>query len=166
MGSDTVFVGGSAWMAWTHAFGSAVKADGVGESINVEPAFDDPATQIPELTDDQVREKLLADYYVQCMLKQIKATKEIVGDEMPLMAGHDGPLTACGVLVGMEKLMVSLGMRETWIPRLIDFAVQCLAIYADLLAEVEKELLYGFKITRGTGHLCQRIKMFPHALGS
>ena len=45
MGSDTVFVGGSAWMAWTHAFGSAVKADGVGESINVEPAFDDPLAE-------------------------------------------------------------------------------------------------------------------------
>lgn len=135
LGSDAIFVGGSAWMAWAHAFGSPVKADVIGESINVEPAFDDPATQIPELSNEEVREKLLGDYYVQCMLEQIKATKAIVGDEIPLMAGHDGPLTACGVLVGMEKIMVSLGMREPWIPKLMDFAVQCLAIYADLLAE-------------------------------
>ena len=39
-------------------------------------------------------------------------------------------------------------------------------LYANLLTEVEKELLHGLKISRWTGHLCQCIKMFPHALRS
>ena len=117
MKSDAIFVGGSAWMAWTHAFGAKVNASKVGAAIGVEPAFEDPATQIPELSDGEIRQKLQDDYYVQCMLKQLKATKELAGDEMPLMAGHDGPLTACGMLVGIEKLMIGLGTREPWVPK-------------------------------------------------
>ena len=135
MKSDAIFVGGSAWMGWAHAFGSSVKADVIGAPLTVGPAFDDPENQIPELTYDEIREKLLADYYVQCMVKQISATKEIVGDEIPLMAGHDGPLTACGILIGMEQLMMALGKREPWLPRLQEFAALCLSAYADILIE-------------------------------
>ena len=141
MKSDAIFVGGSAWMAWTHTFGSKVDASKVGAPINVEPAFDDPANQIPELTDEEIKEKLLADYYVQCMLKQIAATKELAKGEIPLMSGHDGPLTACGVLIGMENIMLALGKREPWVPKLLDFAVQCLAVYADLLVEAGADIL-------------------------
>ena len=141
MKSDAVFVGGSAWMAWTHAFGSKVDATAIGAPINVEPAFDDPENQIPELTDEEVKEKLLEDYYVQCMLKQIKATKELLNGEVPTMSGHDGPLTACGVLIGMERLMLALGRREPWVPKLMDFAVQCLAVYADLLVEAGADII-------------------------
>ena len=141
MKSDAIFVGGSVWMGWAHAFGSEINASGVGAPIDVKPAFADPASQIPELTDDEVREKLLGSYYVQCMLNQIKATKELVGDEIPLMSGHDGPFTACGVLIGMQEFMLALGKREPWVPKLIDFAVQCLAIYADLLVEAGTDIL-------------------------
>ena len=141
MNSDAIFVGGSAWMAWTQAFGGKVDASKVGGAIGVAPAFEDPASQIPELGDEEVREKLLGSYYVQCMIKQIKATKALVGDEIPLMAGHDGPLTACGMLVGIEKLMIGLGTREPWVPKLMDFAVQCLAIYADLLADAGADII-------------------------
>lgn len=141
MKSDAIFVGGSAWMAWTHAFGAKVNASKVGAAIGVEPAFEDPATQIPELSDAEIRQKLQDDYYVQCMLKQLKATKELAGDEMPLMAGHDGPLTACGMLVGIEKLMIGLGTREPWVPKLLDFAIHCLAVYADLLCEAGTDII-------------------------
>lgn len=141
MKSDAIFVGGSAWMAWTHAFGAKVNASKVGAAIGVEPAFEDPATQIPELSDGEIRQKLQDDYYVQCMLKQLKATKELAGDEMPLMAGHDGPLTACGMLVGIEKLMIGLGTREPWVPKLLDFAIHCLAVYADLLCEAGTDII-------------------------
>ncbi len=140
MKSDVVFVGGSVWMGWTHAFGSSVKANVVGAPLTVGPAFDDPANQIPKLTDDEIRAKLLDDYYVNCALEQIKATKAIAGD-MPLMSGHDGPLTACGVLIGMESIMMALGKREPWLPELFDFAVRCLAIYADLMAEAGTDIL-------------------------
>ena len=109
--------------------------------VFVEPAFKDPANEIPELTDEEVREKLLADYYVQCALNQVKATKELVGEEYPLMCGHDGPLTACGVLIGMEQVMLALGKREPWLPKLMDFAVQCLAVYADLIVEAGTDIL-------------------------
>lgn len=141
MKSDAIFVGGSAWMAWTHAFGAKVNASKVGAAIGVEPAFEDPATQIPELNDAEIRQKLQDDYYVQCMLKQLKATKELAGGEMPLMAGHDGPLTACGMLVGIEKLMIGLGTREPWVPKLLDFAIHCLAAYADLLCEAGTDII-------------------------
>lgn len=141
MKSDAVFAGGSAWMAWTHAFGSKVDASKIGAPVNVEPAFDDPANQIPDLSTEEIREKLLASYYVQCMLDQIKATKEITKGEIPVMAGHDGPLTACGVLIGMENVMLALGKREPWFPKLMDFAVKCLAAYADLLVEAGADIL-------------------------
>jgi len=141
MKSDAIFVGGSAWMAWTHAFGAEVSADKVGGAIGVNPAFADPATQIPELSDAEIKQKLQDDYYVQCMIKQIAATKALVGDEIPLMAGHDGPLTACGMLVGIEKLMIGLGTREPWVPALMEFAVRCLAVYADLLCEAGTDII-------------------------
>ena len=47
MKSDAIYVGGSVWMAWAHAFGSSVKADVIGAPIVVGPAFDDPENQIP-----------------------------------------------------------------------------------------------------------------------
>lgn len=141
MESDAIFVGGSAWMAWTQAFGGEVNASKIGAAIGVGPAFDDPASQIPELTAGEIREKLQASYYVQCMLKQIAATKALVGGEIPLMAGHDGPLTACGMLIGIEKLMIALGTQEPWVPKLMDFAVHCLAAYADLLADAGADIL-------------------------
>jgi MtaA/CmuA family methyltransferase len=141
MKSDAIYVGGSVWMAWTHAFGSPVDASGVGAPINVEPVFKNPEEEIPELTYDEIREKLLADHYVQCALNQVKAVKEIVGDEYPLMTGHDGPMTACGVLVGMEDIMLALGMRKPWVPKLMDFAVLCLAVYADLMVEYGTDII-------------------------
>ena len=141
MKSDAIFVGGSAWMAWAHAFGGKVDASGVGAPIGVEPSFDDPAEQIPDLTDDEIREKLLGDYYVQCMLRQIRATKELAGDEIPLMSGHDGPLTACGVLIGMAEIMIALAMEEPWVEKLLDLAVRCIAIYSDLMVEAGADIL-------------------------
>ncbi|MCR4962392.1 MAG: hypothetical protein K6B40_00770 [Firmicutes bacterium] len=140
MKSDVIFVGGSVWMAWAHAFGSPVDATAVGAPIIAETAFRDPANDIPEMSDDEIRAKLLDSYYVQCALNQIKATKAIAGD-VPLMSGHDGPLTACGVLVGMENIMAALGKREPWLPKLMDFAVRCLAIYADLMVEAGTDIL-------------------------
>lgn len=141
MKSDAIYVGGSVWMAWAQAFGSPVHADKVGAPIVVEPAFSDPSTQIPEPNDDEIREKLLASYYVQCMINQVKNVKALVGDEYPLMTGHDGPLTACGILVGIEKLMIGLGTREPWVPKLLDFAVHCLAVYADLMCEAGTDII-------------------------
>ncbi len=141
MKSDAIFVGGSAWMGWAHAFGSGVDASKIGGAFEVSPAFQDPATEIPDLTDDEIREKLLGDYYVQCMIKQIQAVKEITGDEYPLMAGHDGPLTACGILAGMEKLMMGLGKRDPWVSDLLAFVSRTLAIYADLLIEAGASII-------------------------
>ena len=141
MKSDVLFVGGSVWMAWAHAFGSPVKASVPGAPVGVEAAFKNPAEEIPELTDEEVREKLLADHYVKCALDQVKAVKAIVGDEYPIMTGHDGPLTACGVLIGMDNLMLALGKREPWVPKLVDFVVQCLAVYADLMVEAGTDII-------------------------
>lgn len=141
MKSDAIYVGGSVWMAWAHAFGSSVKADVIGAPIVVGPAFDDPENQIPELTDAEIREALLADCYVQAGLNQVKAVKAIVGDEYPLMTGHDGPLTACGILIGMEQLMMALGKREPWLPKLQEFAAHCIAVYADLIVEAGCDII-------------------------
>lgn len=143
MESDAIFVGGSAWMGWAHAFGSKVDATNVGGAFEVSPALADPEElpRLTSLTDDEIRQKLLGDYYVGCMINQIKATKALVGEEYPLMAGHDGPITACGVLVGMDKLMMALGKREPWVPELLTFAAHCLAIYADLLIEAGTDII-------------------------
>ena len=141
MKSDAVFAGGSAWMAWAHAFGSDVQASEAGSAITVGPAFADPENEIPDLTDEEIREALLKDYYVQSMLEQIRAAKALTGDAVPVMSGHDGPLTACGVLVGVENLMVAIADEEEWVEDLMDFAVRCLAVYADLMVEAGTDIL-------------------------
>lgn len=137
--SDAVFAGGSGWMAWAAAFGSHVNASNMGVPVEVGPAFD--ADSIPELSDDEIREKLLGSFYVQKMVKQIAETKKLVGDEYPVMSGHTGPFTAAGVLVGTSKFMKLIGRKKPQLPALLDFATRTMAVYSDILAEAGCDIL-------------------------
>ncbi|MDO4477769.1 MAG: uroporphyrinogen decarboxylase family protein [Lachnospiraceae bacterium] len=140
MKSDVVFCGGSCWMAWAHAFGSEVDATTVGGPVNVGPAFD-PEKGIPEMTDDEIRETLLNDYYIKAMLGQIKAVKAIVGDDKPIMSGHCGPFTGASVLAGTKKFVKYVGKNNPILPALLDFTSRVLGIYADLMKDAGTDIL-------------------------
>jgi len=137
--SDAVFVGGSGWMAWASAFGSHVNASNMGVPVEVGPAFE--VNAVPDLTDEEIREKLQGSYYVQTMVKQIREVKKLTGDEYPLMCGHTGPFTAAGVLVGTSKFMRLIGRKKPELPGLLDFATRTMAIYSDILAEAGCDIL-------------------------
>ena len=139
MKSDAIYAGGSCWMAWAHAFGSEVDATRVGAPVGVGPAF--KPEEIPDLTDDEIKEKLENDYYVKAMAGQIKACKEIVGEEKPVMAGHTGPFTGASVLVGTNKFIKLVGKKNPLLNDLLDFASRCLAVYAKILYEAGCDII-------------------------
>ena len=145
MKSDVVFCGGSGWMAWANAFGSTVDATTVGAPVNVGKAF--KPEDVPDLTDDEIREKLLDNYYVKAMVGQIRACHELVGDEKVLMAGHTGPFTGASILVGTNAFIKMVGKKDKkpeyaeYLAKLLDFSARALAIYGDILIDAGTTVL-------------------------
>ena len=140
MRSDAIFCGGSAWMAWANAFGSPVDASNLGAPINVGPAFN-LAEPIPEFTDEEIEEKLRNNYYVKAMVRQIKAVKELIGDEKVIMSGHTGPFTGAAVLAGTNDFMKLVARKKPIVNDLLNLAARTLAIYAGILREAGTDIV-------------------------
>lgn len=135
MKSDVVAAGSSCWLAWANVFGSKVEADQVGSTIEVEPCITDLETQIPQLSDEELKAAIEDNYYIQAMIRQIREAKKLVGDEKVIMGGTCGPFTAAATLYGTGEFMKQIAKRNKKLPELLAFTTRVITIISKLFYE-------------------------------
>ena len=137
--SDAITSATSAWMAWATTFGSHANLDNVGTTIQIKEGL--KMDQIPDMTNDQIRDALLQNFIVQAMIKQNKKVKEKVGDDKVILSYICGPLTGCNALVGASALLKGIKKHKLEFPHLMDFATRCIAILSDLYYEAGADFI-------------------------
>lgn len=148
--SDVITVGASCWLAWTDAFGGHVNASRVGRTIDVERAITDLDTQIPmlhDMSDEEITRKLTDNFYVQTMIRQIRAAKEIVGEEKALMTGLGGPFTCAATMCETGEFLKQIAKRNKKLPLLLEFTTRCLVVLAKLYKEAGIDVILAAEPT-------------------
>ena len=122
---DTDLISGvnGVFTACLNAFGCDIDVTKVGNPVNTEKCIMGPE-EITKLDKSDVREKLLANDFVQCMLKQCEETKKIVGDDKYIHVDIAGPFTMANVMYGTAEYMVLLVKQPDLAMQLLDYATE------------------------------------------
>lgn len=121
--------------ACLNAFGCPINLDNIGRPVDTGAAFTNPAEEIPKLDKSTIREKLLANEFVQNMLRQCKNIKELVGDRKYLLGDIAGPFTMAAVMVGTQDFIMLMIDEPELVEQLIDFTTSVSAEMFHLLHE-------------------------------
>lgn len=140
LGSDVVYPGSSCWLAWANTFGSEVNTEKVGRTIEVGPAISNLETDIPEMTDEELKEALSNNFYVKTMMKQIRGVKDLIGEEKAVVSAICGPFTAAGTLLGTGEFMLQIGKRNKQVPKLLEFTTRVITTLTKLYYESGADL--------------------------
>ncbi len=132
--SDVITTGSSAWCAWATTFGSQANLDNVGTTIQVKEGIKS-VDELPEMTNDQLRDAFLQNDIVKAMIRQNKVVKEIIGEEKALLTYISGPLTGANALMGASRLIKMMAKKKPELSNLMDFATRCIAVLSDLYIE-------------------------------
>ncbi|MBQ1501565.1 MAG: hypothetical protein IIZ45_03005 [Firmicutes bacterium] len=132
--ADAITTGSSAWMAWTTSFGSSADLSKVGTTIAVKPGHDE-VDEIPDMTNDEIRQALLQNPVVQAMIKQNKGVKALVGEDKALLTSVCGPLTGANGLIGADNLMVLIADADEELDKIMDFSSRCIAVLSEIYHE-------------------------------
>ena len=119
--TDIVSAVSGVFTACLNAFGCPIHIDNPGRPVDTGACLDDPETQIPELDKSTIREKLLANEFVQGMLRQCRGVKALVGDQKYLLGDIAGPFTMAAVMVGTQDFIMLMMDDEDLVKQLIDF---------------------------------------------
>lgn len=119
--SDVANAVSGVFTACLNAFGCPMDVSNVGVELGA--AITDPETEIPLLDKSQVREKLLANDFVQKMLNQARNVKKLVGDEKYIIGDIAGPFTMASVLVGAGDFMMLILDDPELVEQLMDYTV-------------------------------------------
>lgn len=133
--SDVYSAVAGTFTAALNAFGCAINISRVGSSVEVSPCIKDPEVDIPALDKRTIREKLLANDFVQKMLRQCKGVHTLAGDKKYIIGDVAGPFTLAAVMMGTEDFMVFLMEEEELAAQLIDFTTEVSATLFTLLYE-------------------------------
>ncbi len=132
---DIVSAVSGVFTACLNAFGCPINLDRIGSPVDTGAAFKDPEKEIPLLDKSTIREKLLANEFVQNMLKQTRCVKELVGDRKYLLGDIAGPFTMAAVLVGTQDFIMLMVDDPDLVDELIDFTTALSAEMFHLLHE-------------------------------
>lgn len=119
--TDIVSAVSGVFTACLGAFGSPIHIDRVGSPVDTGAAFTDPLEEIPKLDKSTIREKLLANEFVQGMIRQTKHVSELVGDRKYLLGDIAGPFTMASVLVGAQDFIMLILDEPELVDQLLDF---------------------------------------------
>lgn len=133
--TDIVSAVSGVFTACLNAFGCPINNERIGSPVDTEPCFEDPEEEIPQLDKSTIREKLLANEFVQQMLNQCRNVKALVGDEKYLLGDIAGPFTMASVMVGAEDFAIMLIEDPELCEELIDFTTCVSAEMFRLLQE-------------------------------
>ncbi len=133
--TDIVSAVSGVFTACLSAFGCRINIDQIGCSVDVEPCITDPAAEIPRLDKSDIREKLLADEFVQNMLRQSRNVKALVGDRKYLLGDIAGPFTLAAVMAGTAEFMILMLESPELVKQLMDYTACISAEMFKLLHE-------------------------------
>ena len=133
--TDIVSAVSGVFTACLSAFGSPIHIDRVGSPVDTGAAFKDPVEEIPLLDKSTIREKLLANEFVQGMIRQTKNVKELAGDRKYLLGDIAGPFTMASVLVGAQDFIMLILDEPELVDKLLDFTCSVSAEMFRLLHE-------------------------------
>lgn len=117
--SDVVNAVSGVFTACLNAFGCPMDASGVGIELGI--ALKDPENEIPLLDKSQIREKLLANDFVQKMLTQTRCVKKLVGDRKYIIGDIAGPFTMASMLVGSSNFLIMILDDPELVEQLLDY---------------------------------------------
>ena len=104
-----------------NAFGCPIHIDEPGHPTDTGAVLTDPETEIPLLDKATIREKLLANEFVQGMIRQCRGVKALIGDRKYLLGDIAGPFTMAAVMVGTQDFIMLLLDDPDLAEELIDF---------------------------------------------
>ena len=133
--TDMVSAVSGVFTACLNAFGCPINLEKIGSPVDTGAALEDPEEEIPLLDKSQIREKLLANDFVQKMLNQCRHVKELVGDKKYLIGDIAGPFTMAAVMVGTGDFVVLLLDEPELCEQLIDYTTAVSAEMFHLLHE-------------------------------
>ena len=140
--ADIVSSVSGVFTACMNAFGCPINIERIGQPVDVSPAFKDPEEEIPKLDKSTIREKLLANEFVQNMIKQTKGVKALMGDEKYLLGDVAGPFTMAAVMVGAQDFTMLLIDEPELCEQLIDFTTSVSAEMFKLLHEAGCDIAF------------------------
>lgn len=133
--TDIVSAVSGVFTACMNAFGCPINIDKIGSPVDTGPAITDPETEIPLFDKSTIREKLLANEFVQNMLKQCRNVKKLVGDRKYLIGDIAGPFTMAAILVGTQDFIILTLDEPELCEQLIEFTTAVSAEMFHLLHE-------------------------------
>ena len=119
--TDIVSAVSGVFTACLNAFGCPIHIDEPGRPTDTGAVITDPETEIPLLDKSTVREKLLANEFVQGMLRQCKGVKALAGDRKYLLGDIAGPFTMAAIMVGTQDFIMLMIDEPELVEQLIDF---------------------------------------------
>ena len=133
--TDIVSAVSGVFTAPLNAFGCPIHIDDIGQPVNADVALRDPENDIPKLDKATIREKLLANDFVQGMLRQCRGMKALVGDRKYLLGDIAAPFTMAAVMVGTQDFIMLMVDEPELVETLLDFTTHVSAEVFRLLHE-------------------------------
>ncbi len=133
--TDVVSAVSGVFTACLNAFGCPIHIDEIGRPVDAGAALSDPESEIPLLDKGTIREKLLANDFVQGMLRQAKNVKALAGERKYLLGDIAGPFTMAAVLVGTQDFIMLIMDEPELVEQLMDFTTAVSAEMFKLLLE-------------------------------
>ena len=133
--TDIVSAVSGVFTACLNAFGCPIHIDEPGRPTDTGSVLKDPESEIPLLDKSTIREKLLANEFVQGMLRQAKGVKALAGDRKYLLGDIAGPFTMAAVMVGTQDFIMLMLDDPELVEQLMDFTTAVSAEMFTLLAE-------------------------------
>ena len=133
--TDIVSAVSGVFTACLNAFGCPIHIDDIGQPVNAGIALQDPETEIPKLDKSTIRETLLANEFVQNMIRQSRCVKELVGDRKYLIGDIAAPFTMAAVMVGTQDFIMLMMDEPELVEQLLDFTTHVSAEMFHLLHE-------------------------------
>ncbi len=133
--TDIVSAVSGVFTACLNAFGCPIHIDEPGRPTDTGSCLTDPEEQIPLLDKSTIRETLLANEFVQGMLRQCRGVKALAGDRKYLLGDVAGPFTMAAVMVGTQDFIMLMIDDPDLVEQLLDFTTCVSAEMFTLLHE-------------------------------
>ena len=110
--------------------------------VNIQPSVrKDGHISADEIERLDVPEELLQGGRIQTVLKAVEILKDTVGDNLPIIAGYEGPVTLAGHLLGMEKFMMWFKKKPENIGPLLNVTAKACREYGNALYEAGADVV-------------------------
>lgn len=119
--TDIVSAVSGVFTACLNAFGCPIHIDEPGRPTDTGAVFTDPEEEIPLLDKTVIREKLLANEFVQGMIRQCRNVKKLAGDRKYLLGDIAGPFTMAAVMTGTQDFIILMLDEPELVEKLLDF---------------------------------------------